>query len=194
MTPNLYPFDAKYLPESGEIMIADTSFVIELWGRSERPKLKKECQNFIDDMAAKGIYFATTIKTHEELRINTTYSILGGSKKRKAKLKSGQCTMESVVNTTNQIEDSLKGVSNYYPEIVGNINSELLEDVDNYMKDYNIEFGDAVIYAICRNEGVENIITLDKDYLKIQDDALNIYTNYQNYQQLLSSKRNGTSL
>ena len=63
MTPNLYPFDAKCLPESGEIMIADTSFVIELWGRSKRPNLKKECQNFIDDMAAKGIYFATTIKT-----------------------------------------------------------------------------------------------------------------------------------
>lgn len=63
ITPNLYLFDAKYLPEPGETMIADTSFVIELWGCSERSNLKKECQNFIDDMTAKGICFATTIKT-----------------------------------------------------------------------------------------------------------------------------------
>lgn len=194
-SPNIFPFSTTALPPPGDFVIADTNFLFNLMGRNNAtaPFLQAECQNFVQTLAVNNISFATTIKTHEELRINMTYSMVGSGRKRKTAIASNPTALVPVVKAVAEIEKTLAGFSNYYPEPLGQIDAELLRGIDQLMS-LGVQHGDAVIYLLSKREDINHIISLDGDFTLIADTNLTIYTSGDHYNRLIQSSKRGIAL
>lgn len=94
--------------------------------------------------------------------------------------------MKQVAQTSRSIYEAMERDINHIILPQTYITLELIEEVDNLMSQCDIEYIDALHYAIAKKEGIKLIATLDSDYMNIPDPNLKILTDSENYQKLLA--------
>jgi predicted nucleic acid-binding protein len=186
MISKILPFsDTSQNLTSDDIVMLDTSFVYELWGKSVDPVRKSECEDFTNQIAVIGGTIVTGIKLHEELRLVVSRDMLGNKKARKKLLDKDPLGMNQVIQRAHEIEEDLRNNPNYYPERLGCMNDKFLDIIDNYMGLYGLELGDAVIYGIAKDESITVIATVDGDYARINDPNLIVLTDTKHMNEIV---------
>ena len=172
----LRPMEGNILPPPNEVIVLDTSVIIEIWGTSKNKKKfnKKLCRDFLIKTAVAGNILCITTKTFEELSIIAESNIVPGDKSifnLNKPLYLGQAN-----STTNSMISSLNNLPNFYPEPIGRVDGETVKTIQANQITHGLKWGDATIYTLTKQEGINNICSLDGDWLDVQDSNMTLYT------------------
>lgn len=200
---NLIPFDEVKLTGK-DILLSDTSFLLSFLGhddvstsngffaREDLITRKKECQRLVETVFYSDAVFAISVQTQKELNsvlINSEFKRQGyyrGEEDIK-RLKELDPDKHSriIQDATAMSKEYLKNILSqdiFNPEIIGCIDSGLINAAQKIMYDFNIHStGDAIQIAIALRENIPYFVTTDKDFNSISLDNLKILVDRATY-------------
>lgn len=168
-------------PPSGEIILADTSVLLELTGYDNKTVRTKEVHDFFVRLAYNNNIITTSVKTWEELNI-----ILGSKlPKDKSKLVNNTNAFTDINQKVELIRGTFNALPNVYSEPIGIIDNNIIKMAQENAVKYNLKWGDSIIVSIAEHEKVSHLWSLDSDYAKVNN-GISIYLDSKSYNKALS--------
>lgn len=175
-----------------DFILLDTNIIIDITGydNATNPRVQ-ETKDFLTKLSQNNVIGVITTKTWEELNIIVERNIIGN------KHKNPNINLDPLINqvdiTMNNIENALNTFPNIYTEPIGSIDVDTLNKSKINRSKFNLRWADSIILAIAQQNEIKNILTMDKDYLKVNDGSINIFVDSHTYSNL-SNNNNTTSV
>lgn len=181
MSQNIFSIKDNNIPvKDNDFILLDTNVVIDLTGYGNSTSNRAvETVEFMKDMSHRNSIFVVPLKVWEELNIIVERDIIGNQHKN-PNVDLNALT-NNVETTLLNLKNSLNIFPNIYPEPIGQIDNNVCQKANENRKKYGLKWGDAIILAIAQEENINNILTFDKDYIKISDPNINILLNSELY-------------
>jgi predicted nucleic acid-binding protein len=176
------------MPPAEEFIVLDTSVILEIWGTSGSQYDKQECKNFIINTAKANNIICITTKTYEELNIKSESNVI--PREKYAFNKDKQLFLSQSATQMQKIVAALNNLPNFFPDPIGSIDCNSIKEIEKNRVLHNLRWGDSAIYTLAKQEGINNICTLDGDWLGIKDGSTTIYTSQNRFNQISSLSNN----
>lgn len=188
------PFNSARFQNSDIIML-DTCFFLNFFGFDNSTYVRKQCEDLVKNATNSNAMFVISVKTLEELRnviIRETFrsnnvnpSDMKGL--RDTNYASFAAIMRQALNSYDNYIKKLENQPSFYPEPVGEINSDLIKKSEELHIKYNFPGpADSVQLALALQNEVSYFATTDSDFGYVTENSLDIlldgcaYRKYQN--------------
>lgn len=180
---NIHCITNNSLPIKDDFILLDTNIIIDIAGydNTTNPRVQ-EIKNCLKELSHNNVIGVISTKTWEELNIIVERDIIGN--KHKNPSTDMELLTSQVDDTMDSIQNSLNSFPNIYSEPIGSIDDKTLKNARENRSKYKLRWGDSIILAIAQENEIKNILTCDKDYLKVDDGSMNIFVDshtYNNY-------------
>lgn len=178
---------------NNDVIYADTSFVWESYGIEPTPR-QAACHNFTAKaVQGNSVFVISPIVIHElkavalkELLENEAEKLGLEHYNRKIMIANTPGIMAQANRHVEQIMNILENDPNYI--ILERDATQ--QQASRVSSKYNLDINDSIIVATMLHEQINSIVTLDGDYIAVNDQNLKIYTDHQNYIKLLKKYPN----
>lgn len=154
-----------------------------------KPWIRKACRKFAYELIANNVYIVTSDFALEEaffIPIKAIYcaeidkiNLTSPDKYNKAQWDRLYKDDSSLINLGMPVIEQISKTINELPVFVHRPSDNVEDLVISLMKDYSLLSADAYQLAIAIDAGIENVVTLDKDFMRVLDSGLvNIYSPY----------------
>ncbi|XZH19979.1 type II toxin-antitoxin system VapC family toxin [Clostridium perfringens] len=147
--------------ENCKFVMLDTCSIIQLALDNE------ESVNFATEAAENNVTLCYSLKTLEELQILSESQNIPKDK-RQANL-----NMNFFINKSQEqaerILNKIHKLPNMYNEPIGTLNYEVYSKARENQKEFNLRWGDAVIYTMAKNSDIDGIMTFDGDFRNVRN-------------------------
>lgn len=191
---SLLPLTSNVLPQAEELIATDTSFVYELWGKSDKPIVQQQCQTFVNRIAGQGAFIVAPVKVLDELlNVVARDELAYRKEERKRILDNDPHAMKKVLEKFGLITEALKAHPSFFG-FFGSVDEGLIRDhAMKAMAKYNLEIFDAEQYALAKKEGIRYIATVDGDYRRLSDPDTIVYVPKDKYNAWVNTSGHGGS-
>ncbi|MGP9074796.1 type II toxin-antitoxin system VapC family toxin [Geobacillus thermodenitrificans subsp. calidus] len=178
---------------NNDVLYADTSFIWESYGTQSTSK-QIECHNFTTKVVQGNSIFVVSPIVEHELR-NVALKELLRNEAPKLGLRPHQ-RKQIIANTPGIMAQAHSHVDQIMEILKNDPNFVILErdatqeQASRISSKYNLDINDSIIIATMLHEQINSIVTLDGDYIAVNDQNLKIYTDHQNYIKLLNEYPN----
>lgn len=155
---------------SCDIVMLDTCVMFNLASSNRDANVT----NFAKFALNNDIMFCYSYKSVEEINIKSQYTTIPRNK-RTALPQIGKYVADSF-NKSEAILNVVNTLPNVYNEPVGSVDADILEKIRNNSLKHNLRWGDAAIYTIAKENGINYIWTMDSDLSRIVDSDMTIIT------------------
>lgn len=164
----------------------DTSFVIELLGGTGNDIVRQnECSNLYIQSITSGSLLCISPKVHEELRmavVNTLLRNKARGQRIKDYARNNPADLAYAKGVVRKIKDALTLDPNWEHLEIPAYNHDFIENVvDPIFETTDLMFADSFHYAVARDQGIVDFVTLDDDYAYINDPAAHVIVDTGNY-------------
>jgi hypothetical protein len=174
-----------------KLVCVDTSFVWELMGppNDKDPVRENECQVFSRYLASVKSIRVINPKVHEELRGAISAAIIQNYRE------SDQQTLKMILRKNPQIYNEIGQAVSNVTTAIDNNPTYLQLGLENFSHEYirdNIDpllselmYADAFHYAFSKREGISDFISLDHDFVNVNNSNFHLITDTGNYLKIL---------
>jgi predicted nucleic acid-binding protein len=166
--------DRNVIPPKDELIIVDTCVLLEIWGNDKNQRYKAMCEKFIKKATAAKSILCITIQTYEELHYFTQRNEIPRDKSIFNLDKTKYLNNSNII--VNRIMNELNKIPSFYTEPIGNLNAKTLNEIEANQIKHGLKWGDAAIYTYLKQEDARYILSIDGDFLGIQDPNIVLYT------------------
>lgn len=142
-------------------IMLDTCAVIQITNKNP------DAIKFLDKTNMNDVAIVQSIKTAEELMISSQNRNIP-KEKRQANQHMGFFIKSSVTECERYI-NAIKEIPNFMGT-VGEINQDIYNKALENTVSYNLRWGDAVIYTIAKEKGIDAILTFDGDFSRVSNE------------------------
>lgn len=180
-------------PIDGKYVYFDTSAIYELHGQLARnPDVRAELRNITSRVVRTGGAYASGFKTREELRIMAVTRLAEArnpSVSVKKTLQSDPTLVGHALRDVEAIESALNGDPAYTWLMPETLDDELLAAAQSHMRNFQLQFPDAMHLAIAIRWGISDIVSGDNDFARVSLPDVNIYLPSRYFQRLARRAR-----
>ncbi len=148
--------DSQFSFNGCQYIMLDTCSVIEITNNNQ------EALNFIGETQKNNIALCYSIKTVEEINIIVQSKEIPKDK-RLANLYLKNYINKSY-NSADRIMNIINKIPNMYDQAIGSIDYNILNQAEVSGREFNLRWGDAVIYSLAKANDIDAIWTYDSDY------------------------------
>lgn len=152
-----------------DIILLDTCTMLNLASR------KPDALKFAEFALNNDIMFCYTSKSIEELHIMKQAKIIPKDK-REAAPNMKDFLIRSY-NISNNIINTMNTLPNMYPNPIGSIDTDIMDDIQTNSKKHNLRWPDATIFTLAKKNDINYIWTYDRDWVNVCDNKMTILTN-----------------
>ena len=154
---------------SNEIVVLDTSMVIAL--SNPKDNNSSHALSFASEAGLASSILITTAKQYEELHIKLTNTLAGTGDKKDNLIKNPDLG-EKIGSAVEYLYYLMSMNDGFISEPIGTIDIKVLNRAHQLLTNYNVEWGDAITFAIAEQQSISNIASCDYDYTRIKDSAV----------------------